>query len=297
MTAPPNIRHSRRSDRPPAPSPHHRPAFTLIELLVVIAIIALLVAILLPALGAARASARATTCATRLHQLGIALNLYMGDFDNTLPQATTILGGNPVVIGTLFGGKKGTLAGYDIDKKGAELRPLNRYIIETAVPEGTDADLTQPTMEVEAFKSPCDKGGVIPGVGTTDSMYNLLGSSYSLNDHANKPTMGTPEIATLIPNRGGKMPVIATPSKTWILGSDPIFNTDGGGDRKHYWYSAKTTSAQSAAAGDTKANLLFADWHVGTTLTVPGQPVNTTRDYTFWPIPPADPSALAPTLP
>jgi prepilin-type N-terminal cleavage/methylation domain-containing protein/prepilin-type processing-associated H-X9-DG protein len=289
MQLPAHIRH-------PTSNIRHRRAFTLIELLVVIAIIALLVGILLPALGAARAQARATACASRLHQLGIALNLYLNDFDNTLPQATTTIGGNQVVVGTLFGGKRGSLPAYSINTMGAELRPLNKYIIETTIPEGSDADLTQPTIEVEAFKSPSDKGGNIPGVGPVQSMYDLLGSSYSLNDHANKPTMGTPELPTLVPNSGGKMPPIATPSKTWLLGSDPIFNTDGGGDRQHYWYSAKSAGSQTAAS-DTKANLLFADWHVGVTLTVPGQPINTTKDYTFWPTPPVNPSALAPTMP
>jgi prepilin-type N-terminal cleavage/methylation domain-containing protein/prepilin-type processing-associated H-X9-DG protein len=272
--------------------PTRRPrGFTLIELLVVIAIIALLVAILLPALGSARASSRATVCASRLHQLGIALNLYMNDFDNTLPQATTSIGGNQVVIGNLFGGKKGQLPAYSIDTMGAEGRPLNRYVIETAPTPDSEPGV----VEVEAFKSPCDKGGDIPGIGPVQSMYDFLGSSYSLNDHALAPNQSTPEVATLVPNSGGKMPVIVTTSKTWLLGSDPIFNADGGSDRKHYWYT--TNSNLTAASGAVKANLLFADWHVGSQLPVPAAPVNTTKDYTFWPVPPVNPSALAPTLP
>ncbi|HMN41806.1 MAG TPA: type II secretion system protein [Phycisphaerales bacterium] len=265
--------------------------FTLIELLVVIAIVALLVAILLPALGAARASSRATVCASRLHQLGIALSMYMNDFDNTLPQATTMLGGNPVVIGTLFGGKKGQLPAYSINTMGAEGRPLNRYVLETTPIPDSEAGV----MEVEAFKSPCDRGGTIPGIGPVESMYHFLGSSYALNDHALAPTPSTPEVATLVPNRGGKMPVIVTTSKTWMLGSYPVFNADGGGDRRHYWYG--TSASLSSANGATRANLLFADWHVGSLLNVPGTPVNTTKDYTFWPVPPVNPASLAPTLP
>ncbi len=61
------------------PSGRSSHAFTLIELLVVIAIIALLVSILLPSLAKARELANKTVCAGHLHQIGIALNLYVRD--------------------------------------------------------------------------------------------------------------------------------------------------------------------------------------------------------------------------
>ncbi|HOW19019.1 MAG TPA: type II secretion system protein, partial [Phycisphaerae bacterium] len=48
-------------------------AFTLIELLVVCAIIGLLVGILMPSLSRARGQARRVTCASQLHQVGIAM--------------------------------------------------------------------------------------------------------------------------------------------------------------------------------------------------------------------------------
>ena len=60
-------------------------AFTLVELLVVIALIATLAALLLPAFGRAKESGRATACLSNLHQIGLALQLYVQDNGNRLP--------------------------------------------------------------------------------------------------------------------------------------------------------------------------------------------------------------------
>lgn len=59
--------------------------FTLIELLVVIAIIAILAAILLPVLATARERAKRVSCVNNLHQMGAALAMYPGDFNDKVP--------------------------------------------------------------------------------------------------------------------------------------------------------------------------------------------------------------------
>ena len=62
-----------------------RRAFTLIELLVVIAVIAVLAALLLPAFSSSKQRARNAACISNLRQVGIAITLYAGDNNGTIP--------------------------------------------------------------------------------------------------------------------------------------------------------------------------------------------------------------------
>ena len=68
----------------PSGASAQKKAFTLIELLVVIAIIAILAAILFPVFAQARAKARSIACLSNTKQLGIAVMMYMQDYDETV---------------------------------------------------------------------------------------------------------------------------------------------------------------------------------------------------------------------
>jgi prepilin-type N-terminal cleavage/methylation domain-containing protein/prepilin-type processing-associated H-X9-DG protein len=77
--------------------------FTLVELFVVIAIIALLAGLLLPAFGLAKAAARSTQCKSNLHQMGVALALYVDENSDSFPERTTtgtlVMGSGSVLVG------------------------------------------------------------------------------------------------------------------------------------------------------------------------------------------------------
>ncbi len=62
-----------------------RKGFTLIELLVVIAIIGILAAMVFPVFARARESARRAVCLSNIKNIGLAIQMYLADYDDTGP--------------------------------------------------------------------------------------------------------------------------------------------------------------------------------------------------------------------
>jgi len=96
-----------------------RKAFTLIELLVVIAIIAILAAILFPVFAQAKMAAKKTTSLSNTKEIGLACQMYMGDYDDSFAQSEFGSGDNHVTWATSVwpyirnGDKKVSVQGVD----------------------------------------------------------------------------------------------------------------------------------------------------------------------------------------
>ncbi len=134
-----------------------RTAFTLIELLVVIAIIAILAALLFPVFAQARESARQTVCTSNVRQIGLAVRMYVQDYDENFPIFYAYNTQDPVTSARAWAG--------DTPHKGVEVEILPY------------------TKNKDIFRCPNDLGGPslpdptygCPGRSTYQACY---GSSY-----------------------------------------------------------------------------------------------------------------------
>ncbi len=229
-------------------------AFTLIELLVVIAIIAVLAAVLFPVFARVREKARQTSCASNLKQIGLAIEMYTNDYDETypmsrFPDATHPLGGCTSGAGT-DSPPSDDLEGASVNWKRAIYSYLNNYAV-FACPSNLDK------WDIGGYNGKSNKGD------ETNIFYpeaNWIPISYALNGsffhEAIAPCwLGEAKV------RGRHRPEVLAPAGLLLLMESRLSFPDLG----DWWLARRAPNSKTKGPFQSHnggCNWLFADQHL-----------------------------------
>jgi prepilin-type N-terminal cleavage/methylation domain-containing protein len=261
-------------------------AFTLIELLVVIAIIAILAAILFPVFAQAKDAAKGSACQSNLKQLGIAFQLYAGDFDDTMPNP-----GGGTTLASTGQSPKNTWLEYTQDPV-TKMFKQDRGIF----PYVKQRDPNNPSSNLYSCPNAKKYSGPDP-VGKTDRS-SLGGQNYVMNDYLRSFHPGS--YATNITRVTNQPDGFATGLSTTNVGESAsvilLYEAtqfpEGYNNRNGSPYHARSVGPSSRNpypigapagfhTGMARANFVFMDSHVknykpGSTWT---QDTNATKDF------------------
>jgi len=218
-----------------------RRAFTLLELLVVIAIIAILAALLLPVLSAAKKRAAQATCINNQKQLGLGMQIYVQDNNDTFP-----------------GCASGGVYGYQPEDWIYWRTDTNTY------PPFSQSPIVKsvPGLQTNSLRCPLD---IDDNARLTSSPYPPYFFSYSLNGYG--PNEG---MSSVIQTSGGttnaylfKMSGVRNPTLKIMMAEEPSDPADSG-DGQNFIYDGRwiPTGDPLTIRHGGKADVCFADGHV-----------------------------------
>lgn len=231
--------------------------FTLVEMLVVMSIIMIMASMMLPSLTRAKEKAKTITCVNNLHQLGLAMRMYVDEHNGKYPNNRVFDTGDQrwKNLRPAPGGFD-PLASYSAQFPPARLRPLNAYVAAGPV-----------------YRCPVDRGQrrlVCPEVTPKQPNFISVGCSYQYNagglivlkeggfrkpvEDEEKGISGKPE---------GWVP---TPSKYILMHEPParIYGCSSHGPEWHQWHYVRGPSDiedATVARRDFMSPVLFADGH------------------------------------
>ncbi len=218
----------------------HR-AFNLIELLVVISIVALLIGLLLPALQDAKQQAQRTACAAQLHGIGQSFQAYLqSESNNVFPVCPEV----PTVNDAFITVRNGPTVNNPptIQEVIGGVMPPNSIPTPNWVPPLNDR------KSGANWDCPADINTFVDAyTGKAWPSYDAAeGTSYQYNMSLSGERLENWQIGPT--NNPLMMYPLLQASGTWVLADMSTFHGPPG--------------------GTSSANILFADWHVGTVLDI-----------------------------